>query len=164
MQASPSDPVAELYGQHHGWLQGWLRKKTGCPHNAADLAHDTFVRLMNARNAAELKEPRAYLTTVAHGLMVNYFRRQAIERAYLDALAHQAEACAPSPEARALVIEALLAIDTMLDRLPAKVRRAFLLSQLEGLSHAEIASQLGVSVSSVRQYLVKAVQHCLLQP
>ena len=157
-----ADRVTQLYRDHHNWLQGWLRSKTGCPHNAADLAHDTFVRLIKARNAEEICEPRAYLTTIAYGLMVNQFRRLEIERAYLDVLASRQEAMVPSPEERAIVIESLIAIDLMLDALPANVRRAFLLFQLEGLSHAEIAERLKVSISSVRQYIAKAMQHCLL--
>jgi len=34
-----------LYTDHQGWLQAWLRKKLGNAHQAADLAHDTFVCL-----------------------------------------------------------------------------------------------------------------------
>ena len=84
--------------------------------------------------------------------MVNLFRRRDIERAYLDAL-HACEAGqAPSPERRALALEALVEIDRLLDGLPGKVRKAFLLAQLEGLRHAEIADRMQVSVSSVRQY------------
>jgi RNA polymerase sigma-70 factor (ECF subfamily) len=40
--------VAALYTTHHGWLQGWLRKKVGNAFDAADLAQDTFVRLLTA--------------------------------------------------------------------------------------------------------------------
>ncbi|WP_269147395.1 sigma factor, partial [Herbaspirillum lusitanum] len=35
-----------FYSSHHGWLFGWLRKKLGCTHNAADVAQDTFVRII----------------------------------------------------------------------------------------------------------------------
>ena len=41
--------VHELYTEHHGWLFAWLRKKLGCPHHAADLSHDPFVRIMGSR-------------------------------------------------------------------------------------------------------------------
>ncbi|WP_416390945.1 sigma factor [Alloalcanivorax xenomutans] len=40
------DLVAVLYSDHHGWLLGWLRKKLGCSQHAADMAHDTFVRVL----------------------------------------------------------------------------------------------------------------------
>jgi RNA polymerase sigma-70 factor (ECF subfamily) len=155
-------PVEGLYQQHQSWLRDWLRRKTGCPFDAADLTQDTFLKvLLRAGDARAYREPRAYLVTIAHGLMVNLFRRRDIERAYLDTLAAQEDGLSPSPERRALALEALIEIDRLLDGLPPKVRRAFLLSQLEGLRHAEIAECLQVSVSSVRQYLARAMQHCL---
>lgn len=151
-----------LYRQHHTWLTDWLRRKTGCPFDAADLTQDTYLKvLVRDDDTARYREPRAYLTTIAHGLMVNLFRRRDIERAYLDSLALRQEAHAPSPEQRAMALEALVAIDKLLDGLPPKVREAFLLAQLEGLRHGEIAARMQVSVSSVRQYLARAMQHCL---
>lgn len=159
--ATSPDAVAELYQRHHTWLAGWLRQKLGCAHHAADLAHDTFVRLLSAPPTQELREPRAFLTTVAHGLMVNHVRRRELERAYLDALAWLPEAVSPSPESRLLMIEALLEIDALLDGLPAKARQAFLLSQLEGLRYAEIAERLKVSLSMVKKYMLQAVTHCM---
>lgn len=154
--------VAELYASHHGWLRGWLRKKLGCAEQAADLTHDTFVRLLGRLPAPEeLREPRAYLTTMAHGLLANHLRRRDLERAYLQALAAQPEALAPSPEERALLLEILLAIDSLLDGLPARVRQAFLLSQLDGMRYAEIAEHLGVSLSMVKKYMMQATLHCM---
>ncbi|WP_239796219.1 sigma factor-like helix-turn-helix DNA-binding protein [Candidatus Nitrotoga arctica] len=44
--------------------------------------------------------------------------------------------------------------------MPPKARRAFLLAQLEGLTYAEIAQQLGVSVSMIKQYMLRATQQC----
>ncbi|MDZ4357508.1 MAG: sigma factor, partial [Variovorax sp.] len=38
--------VRVLYGDHHGWLQGWLRRRLGSACDAADLAHDVFMRLL----------------------------------------------------------------------------------------------------------------------
>lgn len=156
--ASPQ-PVANLYHEHHGWLHGWLRRKLGCTHQAADLAQDTFIEALLAPGLGEIREPRAWLTTVAHGIMVNYLRRRKLELAYLDAIASHPEPLAPSPEERALIIEALCEIDTLLDGLPVKARQAFLLSQVEGLTYAEIAGRLGVSLSMVKKYMLRATLH-----
>lgn len=38
--------VEGLYHAHHNWLTGWLRRRLGCPHSAADLAQDTYMRLL----------------------------------------------------------------------------------------------------------------------
>ncbi|MCH1999596.1 RNA polymerase subunit sigma, partial [Achromobacter xylosoxidans] len=40
----PTDTVTQIYREHHGWLSAWLRKKLGNSFDAADLAHDTFLR------------------------------------------------------------------------------------------------------------------------
>ena len=103
--------VQSLYRDHHRWLRDWLRRKLGCSHHAADLAHDTFVRLLGRKERADPVDPRAYLTTIAQGLVVDFHRRRALERAYLESLAALPEPQAPSPEARAIVLEALVAID-----------------------------------------------------
>jgi len=159
--ARRADPIADLYTEHHGWLQGWLRRKLGCSHRAADFAHDTFLRLLDRDAPVALNEPRAFLTTVAKGLVANHFRRQKIEQAWLEVLASRPEALSPSPEERALIIETLYQIDALLDGLPPKARKAFLLSQLEGLAYADIAARLEVSVSMVKKYMLQAITHCM---
>lgn len=152
-------PVAELYADHHSWLHAWLRRKLGCTHQAADLVHDTFIEALVSPSLDDIREPRAWLATVARRIMVNQLRRRTLERAYLDALASHPEALAPSPEEQALIVEALCEIDALLDGLPAKARQAFLLSQLEGLTYAEIAGRLGVSLSMVKKYMLRATLH-----
>lgn len=150
-----------LYSDHHSWLLGWLRGKLGNTFDAADMAQDTFARIFAARDLGAVREPRAYLTTVARGLVINWYQRQALERAYLEALAVLPDALMPSPEQRYLVLETLHQIDTLLDALPPKVRRAFLLSQLEGLKYEDIARQLEVSLITVKRYMKQAFLVCL---
>ena len=166
LSTAAPDPLDALYRDHHGWLQGWLRRKTGCGTDAADLAQDTFLRILaaprNIEQAAALREPRSFLATIARRVMIDHFRRRALERAWLETLAAQPEPLAISPEDSALIIETLLRFDVMLDGLGSKVRRAFLLSQLDGLGYAEVALQLGVSVSSVKKYVARATEQCLL--
>jgi len=159
-QASPLN-VETLYCDHHSWLLGWLRHRLGNPFDAADLAHDTFARILAGRRVEDIKEPRAYLTTVARGILINWYERKALERAYLEALALLPEPEAPSPEHRQMVLETLHQIDAMLDTLPARVRRAFLMSQIEGLRYEDIAARLGCSLISVKRYMKQAFLQCL---
>jgi len=163
-----SDPAAavteveQLYTGHHRWLFAWLRSRLGCQEQAADLAHDTFVRILNTgAGAIRLREPRAYLATIARGLVVDLWRRRDLERAYLEALALMPEAEAPSAEHQLLVLEALQRVDAALQGLPPAVREVFLLSQVDGLSYPEIAERTGVAVITVKRYMQRAFLACL---
>lgn len=151
--------IETLYGDHHGWLQGWLRRRVGNTSDAADLAHDTFVRVLG-RRPGTLREPRAYLATIANGLLVSHWRRRALEQAWLDVLASQPEPIAPSPEERSLILETLEEIARLIDGLPARVREVFLLSQIDGLNYPQIAQAMGISVNVVQKAMTRAMAHC----
>src|SRR5471032_918854 len=98
--------------------------------------------------------------TIARGLVIDHWRREELERAYLEALAHLPENETPSPESRELVFELLEGIAKMLDGLKPKVRQAFLLAQCEGLTHKDIVVQMGLSLRSVERYVAEALYHC----
>lgn len=154
--------IHALYSDHHRWLVGWLRHRLGCVHQANDLAQDTFVRVLTRRYAlSSVREPRAWLTTIANGLVVDHMRRQRLELAYLEAIVDLPGAELPSEETRLLLLEMLTRIDAMLEGLNPKVRTAFLLSRLEGWSYPDIALHLGVCLSSVEKYMATALRHCL---
>jgi RNA polymerase sigma-70 factor (ECF subfamily) len=158
---STSLAFADLYRDHHGWLQGWLRKKLGCANNAADLAHDTFLRLLGQRKVPDLHEPRALLTHIAKGLMIDHWRHQQVERAYQEAIAHLPEPQTPAPETRLLVLEALYRIEAMLRRMPSRTQDIFLLAQLDGLTYPQIAERLGTSLITVKRHMRAGFIACM---
>jgi len=153
--------IEALYSGHHGWLYATLKRKLGNAMDAADLAQDTFTRIL-ASQVTVIDQPRAYLSCVAKGILVNWYQRKALEGAYLDALANVPAHEAPSPEAHFMVLETLHEIDAMLDTLAPLVKRAFLLSQINGLKYDDIAEQLGVSLITVKRYMKQAFVQCLM--
>lgn len=158
--------INQLYQDNHQWLQGWLRAKLNCSEQAADFAQDTFMRILCGNNSlnqlSDIRESKSYLVTIANRIMVDNFRRKALEKSYLDALRQQNQISEISAEQRLIILESLQQLDNMLYGLGEKVRHAFLLSQLQGLPYSDIAQQLKVSVSSVKKYMAKATTHCLL--
>ncbi|WP_373783421.1 sigma-70 family RNA polymerase sigma factor, partial [Delftia acidovorans] len=125
----------------------------------------TFTRIWaSARTQAieDIQEPRAYLTTVARRLLVNHLERRSLEQAYLASLHLLPQATVLSVEARAILLETLQELDALLDALPAKVRTAFLMSQLEGLSYEDIAAHMQLSVRTVTRYMAQGFRQCLL--
>lgn len=152
--------VHALYSDHHSWLQGWLRRRLGNTYDAADLAQDVFMRILLRREPIQLRSPRAFLSTIAHGLVVEHWRRRELELAWLETLAALPEPEAPSPENRQIFLETLVHIDQLLDALKPAVRTAFLLAQLDGLTCPQIAERLGVSLATAERYIAKALRSC----
>lgn len=150
----------QLFGDHHGWLFERLRARLLCPSDAADMASETFVQVVALEDPHSIREPRALLTTIAKRLMYASWRRRDLERAYLEALANEPEQFAASAEQQALAVEALIEIDRLLDGLSSRARTAFLYSQLDGMTYAEIARELGVSAPRVHQYVVQGLRAC----
>jgi RNA polymerase sigma-70 factor (ECF subfamily) len=159
-QSPQRELIGTLYRDHRRWLLAWLKGSIACPHRAEDLSQDTFVRLLGREQLDSPREPRAFLLAIAKGLLFDHFRRAALEHTYLAELTRLPPAEQPSPEAVQLILEDLKAIDALLGKLSSKARNAFLLNRLDGLSHAQIAEQLGVSVPRVRQYLAQGLRQC----
>ena len=151
-----------LYREHHDWLQRLMLRRLSCADTAADLVHDTFLRLLaRDQDLSAIDEPRAYLNRIANGLIANHWRRRDVEQAYLETLRQRPLMVSPSPEVRQIVIDTLCQIDAMLCDLPTKARQAFLLSRLDGVRYAQIAATLDVSERMVKKYMAQAMLHCL---
>lgn len=76
--------LEQLYRDHHSWLSGFLQRRLGCSHSAADLLQDTYLRLLTRGRLPEHAHSRGYLTRIAKGLVIDLYRRRRVEQAYLD--------------------------------------------------------------------------------
>jgi RNA polymerase sigma-70 factor (ECF subfamily) len=155
--------VDELYRNHRGWLHQWLRQKIGNTDQAADLVQDTFIKLLQTRDELfGIKEPRAYLTSIAKNLLIDQVRRKRIEQAYLDGLSQMEYMLdgVTSPEEQMQIIQALDQMCKALEDVSAKAQQAFILHYLEGYTHKEVAEQLGVSTKMIQKYLANCLIRC----
>lgn len=154
-----TDTIDSIYRNHRSWLVTWILSRVDCRHTASDLSQDVFVRLLGRNGQDVINTPRAYLAKIAHGLLIDQQRRQAIERAWLESFRHIAATEAPAAEEHALMIDALTRIDMLLDGLKPRARQAFLMSRLEGTPYLDIAKSMNVSVSTVEKDIAHALRH-----
>ena len=163
MPASPLSKLGFFFSDHHRWLLQHVQRQLRNRADAEDTAAEAFCQILAARvDPDSIEQPRAYLSTIARRLIFDRHRRRRLEQAYLERLMLLPEALAPSPEETHLLLEALHAIDRCLAGLPLVVKKACLMSQLDGLSYVEIARRLEVSVITVKKHAVRALTHCLL--
>lgn len=152
--------LAGLYVAHAAELQGFARRRVG-RQEAEDIVQDAYLHLLQRGTAATLEHPRPYLYRIAANLAVDLARKAKARLKYAGEgleFACNAEA-PPSPEAATADALELRRLEASLSELPRLCREAFLLNRIEGLSHVEIASRLGVSTRTIDRYMAKATAH-----
>ncbi|MGF6573688.1 RNA polymerase sigma factor (sigma-70 family) [Paraburkholderia sp. GAS333] len=157
---SRSTWLSNEFRHSYTWLKSRLQRRVGSHADAEDLASSSFVELAGVEDLGSVREPRAFLTVIAQRLTFELWRRRDLERAYLDSLALQDEPLALSAENLAEITQALFLIDQALSGLSSKAKSAFIYSQVDGLTYAEIGERLGVSSSMVRKYITQALEKC----
>lgn len=155
--------VETLYSHNHRWLFAILHRRLGNAADAADLAQDAFLRLLNKPKPFNNERgARAYLGSIARGMCIDLWRRREVEQAWLDTLAAQPDSVVPSSEQQAIVIQALTEVQALLQSLPDNVAAAFIKTMVYGMTGKEVAAELNVSERTIRSYLSHAMLECII--
>lgn len=151
----------DFFRQHYAWLRGRVARHVFCPSEAEDVTSETFLQLTEDGGRTEIREPRAFLSTLAKRILIKLWQRQDLERAYVETLRQMPEATALSAEDHASLLEALCHIDRALASLPLPVKTAFLLSRLDGMTYTQIAEHMGISLATVERHMKRALLQCV---
>lgn len=146
LRGGDQDALAELYRRYADALYAAAYRITGDEAYAQDTVHDVFVGLERAlRSYDERGELGAWLrkVTVRTALMGIRSRRRRSRREETVEVPTMTD---PEP------VEERMAVRAALERMPEKLRLVFMLKEMEGFGHGEIADRLGISegASSVR--------------
>ncbi|WP_322844533.1 sigma-70 family RNA polymerase sigma factor [Pseudomonas sp. B33.4] len=149
--------VDGLFRAHYRWLCSYLRRHLHDAASIEDIAAETFVQLLEAPSLRAIREPRALLTTIAQRLLYQRWRRGDLERRHRQQIDVD---YAASAEELVQLTQTLNRLDHSLQRLPGKVRTAFLLARIDGLTYPQIAAELGISQRSVSEYMNRSQALC----
>ena len=133
---------------------------------AADLAQESYARVYAAQlSGAGIVNPRALLYRTARNLVIDHYRhaevRTGVELSACEAEAEQVHGPRSlEPEAAAASQQGIHALAQAIDNLPPRCREAFMLNRIEGLSYADVAARMGISVKMVEQHLKLALDAC----
>ena len=153
--------AVSVFEQYDSALQKFLMRRLRSTQHAQDLAQETYLRLLHLDRGEFVRKPQAYLYRIASNLVYEFKLRERNEPVTFDseALEHAAECtAAASEETDRLGIQQQ--IEAMLAGLPPLYRAVLVLRKRDGLSYAEIARTLDISVHTVKKYLARAVAQC----
>lgn len=142
-------------------LVSFLLSRLGNRHAAEDVAHDAFLRVLERSGSQPIEHPRAFLYRTALNLVVDGHRRERIRQVEpLEVLDTDERWHSPTPLQSMHGNQRLALIQRALAELSQPCRDSFVLRKLDGLSHQEIATRLGISRSLVEKHIVNAMKHC----
>ena len=152
--------LERIFQRHRPELLAFLRRRVSAGIDAADLAQQVYLRLLQARNLEEIRNPQAYLYTIAANLVREHVvveRRQAAQVDIDDHSVDQQLAEVPDWDASIDHGRRCAELQRAMATLPERWRAALLLQYQHGLTYREIADRLGVSPSMIKKYLVKGL-------
>ena len=142
-------------------LRRYLARMLGSHADAQDIAHDAYARVYAAMNAKWPDHPEAYLFTTARRLALNQIKRrqnapdQGADHAKIIEFT---PAGGPGVDRLVMAREEWFRLEKTIARLPAGCRQVLLLRKIEQLSHAEIATALGIAISTVEKQHARALR------
>jgi RNA polymerase sigma factor (sigma-70 family) len=154
-RAGHEEAFRAIYDRYRQRLFAYTRQMLpGSRQDAEDALQDVFIRAYSGLRANDRDLAlRAWLYRVAHNRCIDELRRPLPS---IPDLAEMAKGRIRDPIAEAEQREALRRLIADVRRLPDQQRSALLMRELSGMSYAELAVVLGVSVAAVRSLLVRA--------
>lgn len=154
-QAGDVNAFESLYREHSGRTYALcLRLVGGDTNDATELLQDVFVRAW--RKLGTFRGDCAFSSWL-HRLAVNTMLENArTERRRTARVLPMDDTSRLAGAARATGIELRLDMDRAIASLPKGARLAFVLHDVEGFQHQEIAEQLGLSIGTVKAQLHRA--------
>jgi RNA polymerase sigma-70 factor (ECF subfamily) len=147
------------FRMHQPALVAFLgRRLDGDQTTAAELAQDTFVRLIAAPRGLDGGDLRGLIFRIARNLLADGKRRDATRRRTEAAiLARDLALRPPAPDRVLADRQALARTLEAIERLPPRCQEVFVLHRFEEMSYAAIASRCGISLSMVEKHIQKAL-------
>ena len=153
--------IERLFREHNDALIRFLALRLRSQQEAREVAQEAYVRLLNLDRPGAVSFLRAFLFKTAANLAVDRIRHACTAReAAKTGLLLEALGSPPTPEQSAVSAEEIRLLERLLEELPPKCRRAFLMHRIHGLEFGEIAAQMGLGERMVRTYVVRATLYC----
>jgi RNA polymerase sigma-70 factor (ECF subfamily) len=158
--------VERLYLAHRHALQRYFERRVRPRSDAQELAQEVYFRLLRVPDAEAIRNPEGYLYAIAANLIKERAAQRHVSRNCISLEdAAFPETLSEEPSCPDILDTARRAtrMREVLRQLPVKCQAAVTLHYWHGLSYAEIAQQLGISVNMVKKYLVSALALCRLR-
>lgn len=164
--AGTTSDVTVIWQEFHQKLRGFILKRVNNPADADDILQEVFVRIyQRLTTLQESDRLQSWIFTITRNAIIDHYRKVKRQPEFTSETALETLAMDPEPD----IFNQQMAgcLRPLLQQLPEPYREAIQLAELEGMTQAAIAQELGISLSGMksrvqrgRQKLKEVLQTC----
>lgn len=148
-----------LFRAHYAPLVRHAARLAGSTAEAEELVQEVFLQLWSRRETLAIREsPVAYLYRGVRNRALNAVRHERVVRTWAQSQPPEAAEPAVASADTAAEDEVARAVRDAIAALPDRCREIFLLSREQGLTYAQIAATLGLSVKTIETQMGRALK------
>ncbi len=148
---------------HENDLRHWIGRRYPVIRDVDDILQEAFTRTLKAHQTGPIANPRAFLFVTTRNLILNQLRQYRYEHSggtvEVDQISIVDEVSTP-PESLANE-EKLNHLILAIRSLPKRCRQIMTLRVVYGMSHKEIAEQLGITIHTVESQRSIGLRKCI---
>jgi RNA polymerase sigma-70 factor (ECF subfamily) len=127
-------------------LERFIRSRVPDAQTADDLLQDVYIKIHTHLDGVRDEERlRAWVYQIARNVIHDYYRSHKPTDELPDALIQVED-----DDDEDITEQLAISVRGMIDLLPAEYREALILTEIDGLTQAELAARLGISVSGAK--------------
>ena len=146
--------ISHIWMKHHNQLLFFISKRVDDPQIAEDILQDVFIKILSKINSLEdSTKLQSWLYQIARNTIADYYRLKKKEDKFASMMGMDEE-----NNDKSAMQEAESWIGLYVHALPENYRDALILSELKGLSIAQVAEKLNISYTNARAMITRGRQ------
>jgi RNA polymerase sigma-70 factor (ECF subfamily) len=156
--AGDRQAFATLVRRYYASLCDFVYRRVGSREVAEDIVQEVFIRIWERGDTWDCREPEAYLYRAVRNRTLMHHRAERV-RARWRATFGAAEAIDERTADEQMRYDELVQmIEQGVSRLPERCRMVYTMSRVQGMSHADIARAMGISIKTVEVQMGRALK------
>jgi RNA polymerase sigma-70 factor (ECF subfamily) len=149
--------------RYHDSLIRFLRQRLRVKEDAADVAQEAYIRMMQYEGSRQIQSPSSMLFRIAINVANDLGRSEQTRRVSSQCSLEGLELASdqPTPDREIAAEQDLEILYDAIERLPPKCQQVFLLSRAKRMTYPEIARHCGISVKMVEKHISHALAVCM---